>query len=66
MAAFPGNRRLDTDIRCRQIQLDIIRQAYDLGYLDTLFRLQFIPGNTGALTDIGDRYLYAESIQRLL
>ena len=34
-----GNRCLNTNIRCRQIQLNIIRQTYDLGYFHPLLRL---------------------------
>ena len=40
--------RFDADIGSCQTEFDIIGQSRDLTYLHTLFRNQFISGNTGA------------------
>ena len=60
------DRRLDTDVRRRKIQLDVIRKPDDLRHLDTLLRLQLVPRDAGTLADVRDRHLYTEGIQRLL
>ena len=63
---FSGDRRLDTNIRCRQVQLNIIGKPYDLADLHSLVRLHLKPGNGRSLADIRDGYPHAEGLQSLL
>ena len=63
---FSGDRRLNPDIRCRQVQFNIIRKPYNLADFNPLLRLQFKPGNRRPLADIRDHHPDAKSLQGLL
>ena len=63
---FSRNRRFDTDIRCRQIQLDIIGKTHNLAYLHTHFRLKLIPGDGRSAAYIRDRRIHPEIVQNFL
>ena len=54
------DRRFDTDIRNRQIQLDVVCQIGDTVDADTHFRLQLITGNRRSTGDICHLYIDAK------
>ena len=60
--SFSGDWRFNTNVRCRQIQLYVICKSNNFTYLDTLLRLKLIPCNTGALTDVRNRNVYAKGM----
>ena len=63
---FARDRRLDTDIGGRQIQLDIVCQGENLADLGSLLREHLIPGHRRATADVGDGHPHAETLQRAL
>ncbi len=60
------NRRLYTDIRHGQVQLDIVRKANDPANLDTGIRLQLIAGNRRSLMHICHRHTDTETVKGFL
>ena len=60
------NRRLDTDIGSRQIQLDIIRQINDAADFHAHFRLQFISGNRRTAAYVSHSDIHAEIMKGFL
>ena len=63
---FSRNRRFDTDIRRRQIELNVVRQIYDLADLHAHFRLNLITSDRRTAAYIRNRNIHAEVLQSLL
>ena len=61
-----GNRRFNSDIRDRKIQLDIICQGYNPADLHALIRLQLIACHRRALAYIRHCHTHAEIPENLL
>ena len=60
------NRGLDTDIRGRQTQLDVVGQSHDPAHLHALLRMELIPRDRGTAADIGHSYAHTKILQCLL
>ena len=65
-SSLSRDRRLDTDIRSRQVQFDVVRQSNNTADLNSHFRLKFISGYSRAAAYICHRYIYAEIVQCFL
>ena len=63
---FAGNGCLNTDIRCCQVQFDIIGQADNFADFNALFRLQLITRNGRTAAHIGHCHIDPEIVQCLL